>query len=1304
MAFRKLSSGIGKWPSSVLLYRAGTTTPITKVLMHKQDATSEVYPESPVRIRVTSNFDDGSRMRAESGKPYPYPIINMAETSFELTVAPYPENAGWYLTFENFAVVGEGESIIHHGTQTLTIPVTQPDVEGRNLRRIIVHPINAVTDTTTFSFWTDYYLQSSNPAIHKWSFDGRDLVDEVGSIAFTNEHTEPLAFSDSIYVGDSGYAYQTKYFDDAQAGGMETSVPIDASNSGASLSVYLRGNLSDGIIGFYEADYGVYDNNKFAVSFTYNQPRAYVGPTGTTQTTPPSSTGDRVTPSIWNHFAIALSEAIDVTTASEWTHAETTWTYISASVAYTTTLSDTDISTKQVRRIRFYINGILQGEMIVAITNASIAAGTSWLQNMGGPTHRFIMEFKHDAATTASPTYVDNISIYDYELTKEQIEAECNTIGLEFGDTPITTPTAMETYGRLRDGKPADLDAITYNSHLKAFVIDNQTIAVAGEFHDFFRTRLLTEFPTSIPAIEFNYRFISQGWSRDYNYMYCFWELYEDYIPRIVAKYDNPAYWTISGLSHSIVGRWQNAIGLLRIADGYDGTDLVRPQGNPAELAHFVYFRLSEPMTPGSTYTITDGDGNTTSFTYDRNEYSRAIKVNQVGYLPEAGKKYAYFGQWLGTGGAYTPSITDMTFYIVPADSDVPAFTGTMTLRGAASGGVTADLSYRASNTTTYTINGENTYELDFSAFTTEGSYQIYIPGVGYSYPFKVGQSVITQQFWTHARGMFHQRSGIAKTTPYTNFTYPEPAHYFTYDTKFISTNGDYSNCVDTEGVAYPNNQFTMIGTNATGKIYRDIKGGWFDACDFDRRPQHWICVEDMIAAYLLFPENFTDNQLDIPESGDGVPDILSEAEWCLQMWRHTQSAAGGVAMWIETTSHERDWPWLSTMKYYMAMPNRYDSMVYAYLAARFARACNIAGTTVAKNKATIYMESAIRAFKFAIDPANRCSFSFDETNSSGVTKRYTYTESDSYLNGWYFKAAAAMYVTTGDDYYLQFLTTENYNLHYNALSGDANDFPRKICPELLLNISNLYPDLYAREFAFCENAGNNWIARQEANTYRMMNWAPGHTYFTFQGWGVVHPETRGRIYPYLYKITGDTKWRDYGLLALDWACGCNAMGRSLTSGLGHVYPVRFLHHWLPRAEVKWGYFEAPPGITPYCHVGPTTIGNSSIFYLSKSSYDYMDYGGVFANIMPGAVRAATGSSADSINNWLRLNRPMMRQYNEMEDTTVAMSEFTISETMSGKLFMAGCFMGPNAVTDPSWKNKTPATDRFAVDGYIFLP
>jgi len=1302
MAIRKLSSVVGKWPSALSVYKNGVSTPIKRILTYRKGVSKEIYPESPVRIRVTSNFDDSLKMRAESGWPYPHPIINCVEETFTLTITPYPHNAGWYLEFENFDIAGEGPLKIHYGTETLIVPVTQPAEEGRSLRRIIVRPLNDVAEATTFSFWTDYYLTSAIQAIHRWSFDDRTLTDEIGGISFVNEHTIPLAFNSAYDINDNGYCYQTKYFDDAQAGQLRTIVPHDATN-GYSLTCYVRGNLN-GNLGFNQVDRDANQGMNMRFYFTYAQPRCYVGPWSVTGTSPATSTADRLTTSKWNHLAVTLSPPVVVEEGENWSHVDTTWTYTSSAVAYSKTFTDSIIAANVIQIAKFYINGVQQGEVAIPTTHTSIAAGTSWLTHMGGD-GTFVAEFSHSISTTDSPTYIDGISLYDKELSINEVQNEAMVVGYTFeeGGGAVATPVAMDTFGRTRSGLPVDLDAIPLTSHLKAFVLDSSTIVVAGEFHDFFRERLLAEWPVSLPAEEFNYRYISESWTRDYKYMYCYWDLYGDYVPRIVNKYDSVDYWNVDGVHPEIIGRWQSAIGLVRIPDAYDGTDLVRPQGNTAELAHFVYMRLSEPMTLGSTHTILDGDGNTVTFTYDRNEYSRAIKVNQCGYLPEAGRKYAYFGQWLGTGGAYHASITDLTFYLVPVGSDTPAFTGLMTLRGAVEGGVTTDISYRSANETNYLLNGEETYELDFSSFSTEGEYQIYIPGVGYSYPFKVQQKAIIEQFWTHARGMFHQRSGIAKVPPQTNWTYPQKCHYITYGTKFISTNSDYGSCIDSDGVVYPNNQFSMIANNETGEAFRDMKGGWFDACDFDRRPQHWICVEDMVGAFLLFPENFSDNQLDIPESGDGVPDILSEAEWCLNLWRASQSDAGGIAMWCETTSHERDWPWRSKMKYHKSMVNRYDSMVYAFLAARFARACQIAGTSASLNKATIYAESAIRAFKFGIDPANKCVFEFDQVNSSGVSKHYTYTESTS-LNEWYFKSAAALFVLTNDAYFQQYLTKENYDLHYDVMASDANDFPRKICPELLLNLKDLYPDFYEQEMASITSRGEAWIVRQEANTYRLMNWEPNHTYFTYQGWGVVHPETRGRIYPYLYKITGDTKWRDQTLLALDWACGCNGMGRSLTSGLGHVYPVRFLHHWLPRAEVELGIFEAPPGITPYCHVGPTFTGNTRVYYLSMSSFDFLDFKGVMVNIMPGSVREETGTTSDSVNIWLRTHRPMFRTYNEEEDTTVAMSEFTISETMSGKLFMAGCVMGANATQDPLWKLRVPATNRFAIDGYIYLP
>ena len=64
--------------------------------------------------------------------------------------------------------------------------------------------------------------------------------------------------------------------------------------------------------------------------------------------------------------------------------------------------------------------------------------------------------------------------------------------------------------------------------------------------------------------------------------------------------------------------------------------------------------------------------------------------------------------------------------------------------------------------------------------------------------------------------------------------------------------------------------------------------------------------VSDLVNAYLAFPGNFLDAQLNIPESGNSIPDILDEARWGIEVWRQAQEPDGRVATWIEATSHPK--------------------------------------------------------------------------------------------------------------------------------------------------------------------------------------------------------------------------------------------------------------------------------------------------------------------------------------------------------------------------------------------------------------
>lgn len=150
-----------------------------------------------------------------------------------------------------------------------------------------------------------------------------------------------------------------------------------------------------------------------------------------------------------------------------------------------------------------------------------------------------------------------------------------------------------------------------------------------------------------------------------------------------------------------------------------------------------------------------------------------------------------------------------------------------------------------------------------------------------------------------------------------------------------------------------------MIRATATEEFLPEVYGGWWDAGDFDRRTYHFQIIEDLTSVYLMFPENFSDGQLDLPESGNGIPDILDEAAWGADVWRRAQNAAGGVGCWLEAVSHpQRTDPFNDPPRYYLALPTRESSLEYAAYAAKLAFALKRAG---ALEKARLFHDSAAR-------------------------------------------------------------------------------------------------------------------------------------------------------------------------------------------------------------------------------------------------------------------------------------------------------------------------------------------------------
>lgn len=380
-------------------------------------------------------------------------------------------------------------------------------------------------------------------------------------------------------------------------------------------------------------------------------------------------------------------------------------------------------------------------------------------------------------------------------------------------------------------------------------------------------------------------------------------------------------------------------------------------QGVKHALDHRIYLVLEHPLKPGDVLTVSVPKTLITSgpasmiLTYDpAKSRSDAVQVNQLGYLPDAAK-FGYVSAWLGDLGAQTFA-EGTPFTILDAQSRKPVFTGQLKFRKAADqvdDGVVNDGNFYHANL----------YECDFSALTKPGIYVLSVNGVGCSFPFEVNADGYRRPYVTMMRGIYHQRCGTALTEPYTEWIHP-----ICHDGPLIQTDHRYMDQPFGDG---PPDGATF---KETGEIRTNVAGGWHDASDWDREKGHPDIPSYLLLAYELTPDHYADKELNIPESGNGIPDIVDEARWGVDYYCRLQRPNGGVSMGM----FESRWPkggevsWTDTLKKYCYAEEPVVSYKQAAAAAHLALTLIKLGHP---DEAKPYTDSALHAWAWAGDKSN---------------------------------------------------------------------------------------------------------------------------------------------------------------------------------------------------------------------------------------------------------------------------------------------------------------------------------------------
>jgi len=174
----------------------------------------------------------------------------------------------------------------------------------------------------------------------------------------------------------------------------------------------------------------------------------------------------------------------------------------------------------------------------------------------------------------------------------------------------------------------------------------------------------------------------------------------------------------------------------------------------------------------------------------------------------------------------------------------------------------------------THDQSGDKVWWLDFSSYTTAGEYFITEAGVtNGSYAFKIDENVNNDILKEAVRSFYYQRCGNSKAVPYADSRWTDDACH-------LDTEQDLD---------------CRLVTNPVASTSKDLSGGWHDAGDHNKYINFTdIAVHDMLSGFEQNPQIWGDNY-DLPESGNGIPDILDEVKYELAWMLKMQNSDGSV-------------------------------------------------------------------------------------------------------------------------------------------------------------------------------------------------------------------------------------------------------------------------------------------------------------------------------------------------------------------------------------------------------------------------
>ncbi len=449
------------------------------------------------------------------------------------------------------------------------------------------------------------------------------------------------------------------------------------------------------------------------------------------------------------------------------------------------------------------------------------------------------------------------------------------------------------------------------------------------------------------------------------------------------------------------------------------------------------------------------------------------IRFNQVGYYPGALKEFVVV------------DYEALSFQILN-DKGRSVFEGELIQKGS------------------WDASGEKVLLGEFTALTRAGTFQIKLNTGITSAPFRIAPGVYQEALNASIKSFYFQRASLAIEEPYGGIYQRASGH--------------------------PDERCFFHSSSGRTEGYLSSPGGWYDAGDYGKYVVNAaLTVGQMLNLVELLPRAVPGDALNIPESGNDIPDLLDEIRYELDWLATMQDEDGGVYHKLTALNFGG-----------FIMPGEYK--LDRYIIGK--------GTTSSLSFAAV-MAQASRAYsEIAPDFAARCLEASEQawnwaTENSDVPYRnpedvFTGEYGDDQFSDDFYWAASELYVSTGKEDYLQAL--KKYDQPYkHQITNSWKFFVRNMGFHTLLIHGKLSEELSQKHLSLSDKI----LANMEAIPY-------GISLDHFEWGSNSDVLNQAMILCIAHHLSGEQKYLDGAIRNTDYIFGKNATGYSFLTGFGY--------------------------------------------------------------------------------------------------------------------------------------------------------